>query len=268
MNRMRIVCLVAIGLSAITSDARAQLTEQHMEASLARELKRTNTSCDTDITAAFDPSAMPSDLYAREALSMSCTRMLADIRKYCPDPAVKKAIRQQISHVVCGYGVPRGGAVFALRNAILEHRYERTGSSVIPDWLEENLIVDDEHSLKRQIEKMKVQERLAAAVKETNARCGSDIAGRLDWGDELSKPDFEPAAISRRCDHAFTQIQRVCQDKAGKDAVRRQITSLTCGFASKDSVALKDGAIDYRINLETSLFDEKDLVFQFLQEHL
>jgi hypothetical protein len=267
MNRMRIVCLVAIGLSAITSDARAQLTEQHMEASLARELKRTNTSCETDITAAFDPSAMPSDLYAREALSMSCTRMLADIRKYCPDPAVRGTIKQQIARVVCGYGVPRGGAVFALRNGILEHRYDRTGSSVIPDWLEENLIVDG-HNLKRQIEKMKVQERLAAAVKETNARCGSDIAGRLDWGDQLSKPDLEPAAISRRCDNAFTQIQRVCQDKAGKDAVRRQIASLTCGFAAKDSVALKDGAIDYRINLETSLFDLKDLVFQFLQEHL
>jgi hypothetical protein len=52
----------------------------------------------------------------------------------------------------------------------------------------------------------------------------------------------------------------------GQDAVKQKIKSITCGFGPERSIALKDGAIDYKIRFRSG--NDADYVFEFLQNNL
>jgi hypothetical protein len=63
-------------------------------------------------------------------------------------------------------------------------------------------------------------------------------------------------------------VEQVCEDRAGKDAVRAQIRRIICGFAAERAVTLKDGVLDYRIDFHTSHGGEPSIVLEYLQGNL
>ena len=68
------------------------------------------------------------------------------------------------------------------------------------------------------------------------------------------------------CDAALSSIRRVCGDDLGKKAVGAKIKSMSCSFGPARSIALKDGALDYKINFDSA--NDSDYVYEFLQNNL
>src|SRR5260221_13823006 len=99
-----------------------------------------------------------------------------------------------------------------------------------------------------QAQSPKIQQRMASEtaglikdVKLNNKTCQSSLTATFDWSaapptDELTK--YSPASY---CDAALEGIQRVCSDQLGKDAIKKQIKKVTCGFAASRQIELKHG---------------------------
>ena len=59
----------------------------------------------------------------------------------------------------------------------------------------------------------------------------------------------------------------MCGDQIGRDAVKKRIKSVTCGFAKARTIDLNDaGTLDYKINF--SSVNDTDFVYEFLQNKL
>jgi hypothetical protein len=109
---------------------------------------------------------------------------------------------------------------------------------------------------------------LAKEVPYTNEKCGTNLTVKFDWSTPPAPEDRTRYSAYGHCKPALDGLQRVCEmSQAGKDAVKQKIKSLTCGFGPQRSVALKDGAIDYKINYKQSSNDA-DYVFEYLQNNL
>jgi hypothetical protein len=86
-----------------------------------------------------------------------------------------------------------------------------------------------------------------------------------DWaGAPVDK--LEAYSSEGYCDAAQSSIRRVCGDDMGKKAVGAKIKSMSCGFGPARSIALKDGALDYKINFDSA--NDSDCVYEFLQNNL
>ena len=118
---------------------------------------------------------------------------------------------------------------------------------------------------------LKIRQRMlsetADLVKDadyTNTVCGTALAAKFDWSgapaEDLLK--YSPESF---CNAALEGIQRVCSDAIGKDAVRQKIKSVTCGFGTSRAILLKDGAIDCKINFNST--NDADFVFEYLQNN-
>ena len=115
-------------------------------------------------------------------------------------------------------------------------------------------------------EGMAKQEKfLVKHVNHLNKSCGTTIAVKIDWKD-APEDKLSKFSTSGYCDAALSGIRRTCGTKLGKDAVQKQIKSVTCGFGSKRSISLKDGAVDYKI--EFSSANDADFVYEFMQNNL
>jgi hypothetical protein len=105
-------------------------------------------------------------------------------------------------------------------------------------------------------------------VPRTNERCGTTFAVKFDWSTPPAPEDRTKYSASGHCKAALDGLRHVCEmSPAGKDAVKQKIKSVTCGFGPQRSIALKDGAIDYKINYKQSSNDA-DYVFEYLQNNL
>jgi hypothetical protein len=109
---------------------------------------------------------------------------------------------------------------------------------------------------------------LADTVPYINEKCGTNLAVKIDWSTPPAAEDRSTYSAYGHCEAALDGLRRVCEmSPAGKDAVKQTIKSVTCGFGPQRSVALKDGAIDYKINYRQSSNDA-DYVFEYLQNNL
>ena len=109
---------------------------------------------------------------------------------------------------------------------------------------------------------------LADKVPFTNQKCESNIAVKIDWSTPPAPEDRNTYSAYGHCEAALDGLRRVCEmSPAGKDAVKQKIKSVTCGFGPKRSIALKDGAVDYKVNFKQSSNDA-DYVFEYLQNNL
>jgi hypothetical protein len=72
------------------------------------------------------------------------------------------------------------------------------------------------------------------------------------------------------CTQSLDGLARVCESsQTGKDSVKQKIKSWTCGFGPKRVIALKDGAVDWKIDFEQSGGgNDFEIVFEYLQNHL
>jgi hypothetical protein len=106
---------------------------------------------------------------------------------------------------------------------------------------------------------------LTRHANETNRECGTSITVTFDWTGV--QEDYWPTqSASGWCDGALEGIRRVCSDAPGKEAVKEQIKSVTCGFAPERSISLKDGTVDFKISFRSA--NDADFVFESLENAL
>jgi Domain of unknown function (DUF4908) len=89
---------------------------------------------------------------------------------------------------------------------------------------------------------------LAKDAADINKACGTNFSVKFDWA-AAPNADLEHYSASGYCDSALSAVRGICNDVAGSDAVKQKIKRITCGFGAKRTIALKNGALDYKINL-------------------
>jgi len=115
-------------------------------------------------------------------------------------------------------------------------------------------------------ERMASQEaRLIRDAGETNKVCGTSLEVKFDWAG-VKEDDLSTYSAEGYCDAALEGIRQVCGDPAGKDAVREKIKSVTCGFGASREIALKDGAVSYKINFNST--NDSAYVYEALENAL
>ena len=108
---------------------------------------------------------------------------------------------------------------------------------------------------------------LADKATFANRKCESNVAVKFDWSTPPTAEERTTYSAHGYCEAVLDAMRRVCeQSKAGKDAVKQKIKSVTCGFGPQRSIALKSGAIDYKIHYKSS--NDVDFVFEYLQNNL
>jgi hypothetical protein len=106
---------------------------------------------------------------------------------------------------------------------------------------------------------------LAEDAASTNKACGSNFSVKFDWA-AAPNADLEHYSAEGYCDSALSAVRSICNDVAGRDAVKQKIKRMTCGFAGQRTIALKDGALDYNINF--SSVNDYDFVVEYLRNNL
>jgi hypothetical protein len=106
---------------------------------------------------------------------------------------------------------------------------------------------------------------LAEDAASTNHACGSNFSVKFDWT-AAPNADLERYSAEGYCDNALSAVRRICNDVAGRDAVKQRIKRMTCGFGGNRTIALKDGALDYKINF--SSVNDYDFVVEYLRNNL
>jgi hypothetical protein len=107
---------------------------------------------------------------------------------------------------------------------------------------------------------------LAGEVTSTNERCGNSLTAKFDWVKPPAPEQRKIYSAYGYCGAALEAVRRVCDSPAGKEAVKQKIKSLTCSFGSQRTVVLKEGAIEYEVNFNSS--NDADYVFEYLQNNL
>jgi hypothetical protein len=108
---------------------------------------------------------------------------------------------------------------------------------------------------------------LAEQVPYVDKKCNTKITVKFDWSKPPKPEDRTTYSAYSYCQAVLDAMRRVCDSsQAGKDAVKVKIKSLTCGFGPQREIALKAGAIDYKINYSSA--NDVDFVFEYLQNNL
>lgn len=107
---------------------------------------------------------------------------------------------------------------------------------------------------------------LAGEVTSTNERCGNSLTAKFDWSKPPAPEERKTYSAYGYCGAALEAMRRVCDSEAGKEAVKQKVKSLTCSFGPQRKVVLKEGAIDYEVNFNSS--GDADYVFEYLQNNL
>jgi hypothetical protein len=109
------------------------------------------------------------------------------------------------------------------------------------------------------------QATLGGLANGANRDCGTSIAITFDWSG-LQESDLSSYSPSGWCEAALDGLRRVCADAPGKEAVKEQIKSMTCGFGPERSISLKDGVVDYKMSFRST--NDADFVFESLENAL
>jgi hypothetical protein len=108
---------------------------------------------------------------------------------------------------------------------------------------------------------------LAEQVPYVDKKCDTKITVKFDWSKPPKPEDRTTYSAYGYCQAVLDAMRRVCDSsQAGKDAVKKKIRSLMCGFGQQREIALKAGAIDYKINYNSA--NDVDFVFEYLQNNL
>jgi hypothetical protein len=111
------------------------------------------------------------------------------------------------------------------------------------------------------------EEALGKEAAFTAKKCETAVTAKFDWSSPPKPEDRKVYSASGYCGPALEAMRRVCEgSQVGKDAIKEKIKSVTCGFGAERTVALKDGAVSYRIDFKSS--NDADYVFEYLQNNL
>jgi hypothetical protein len=121
-------------------------------------------------------------------------------------------------------------------------------------------------------EPLTLRERIASQeaqlirdARTMNKACGTAVEVKFDWT-AVKEGDLANYSAEGYCDAALEGIRQVCGDPAGREAVKEKIKSLTCGFGTSREIALKDGAVDYKINFNST--NDSAFVYEALENAL
>lgn len=109
------------------------------------------------------------------------------------------------------------------------------------------------------------EKMLVENVDHLNKICGTTITVKIDWKD-APEADLSKYSTSGYCAAGLEGIRRTCEKDLGKDAVQKQIKSVTCGFGPERSISFKDGVVDFKMNF--SSYNDADFVYEFMQNNL
>ena len=113
--------------------------------------------------------------------------------------------------------------------------------------------------------KVREEERLVVSVRELNKTCASSITVKFDWSD-VREGDLLTYGAENHCARALDGIARVCVDAPGRDAVRKQIATVICGFSPERSASLRDRVLRYKIDFKS--YNDALTVLEYLQNNL
>jgi hypothetical protein len=258
-------------------------SKEYQEKEIIKSVDEFNRLCRSNIAVSFDWSYLPT--YFGEgpptygAMS-DCENTLRDLQQICKDPVGENAVKRQITSISCGFALDPS---FVLKDGVLKTRRGHRDSidqvsQCFPRhrlcYLGDTLRVDQPRgdSLKVYDMKLDQEKDLAGDIKALNKICESNIDVKLDWtavpAEWSANPNSSSAAKPRyHCRRALGGIEGICLSNAlGRNAVQRQVKSVTCGFGAEPSILLKDGALDIKMN-----FDEEPdgrFVARYLHDHL
>ena len=111
------------------------------------------------------------------------------------------------------------------------------------------------------------EKSLAEEAKYYVGKCEANVTVKFDWSSPPKSEDRSRNSASGYCKQSLEALGRICESsQTGKDAVKQKIKSWTCGFG-KRSIALKDGAVDWKVDFNTP-GNDADFAFEYLQNHL
>jgi hypothetical protein len=112
--------LVALVVAAQAQSPNIQQRMASEAADLIEDVKLTNKTCQSSLTATFDWSAAPAaDELTQYSPESYCNAALEGIQRVCSDELGKKAIRKQVKKVTCGFASARQ---IELKNGTLDYK--------------------------------------------------------------------------------------------------------------------------------------------------
>jgi hypothetical protein len=217
----------------------------------------------------------------RDHAVRGCREAFNGIRAVCETQVGRAAVGSQVKGVNCGMSGELPGSAepaVALDRDVLEYRYEIEPGVPSPNegrWLYERIRVRDHLMDHLQIEgqplfaqalRPREEEWLANNVARTNQKCAASFTVKFDWTGVPARAikDGDP---SNYCGHALEGVERVCADRAGREAVATKIKRIVCGYAVERSISLEDGVLVFKSDFKASS-DRRSVIFEYLQNTL
>jgi hypothetical protein len=105
---------------------------------------------------------------------------------------------------------------------------------------------------------------LLKRVEQANDACRSELKAKFDWTG-VQDADLKRSSAANECGDILYSVGAVCGRPGGREAVRSQIRTVVCGFATERSMSLADGVLKYNTNFQPNKASE---MIAFLQDNL
>jgi hypothetical protein len=240
-------------------------------------VEQLNRMCRSNIDVRFEWSFMPAEFgsgVSEMRPQFQCRDALSGIRSICDNPTGEKAVKREIKSVTCGFYPTPSVVLRDGRLAVkMKFQSERGSKSfeetpMVLRYLRNQLRAGSAEGDTLRIHWLKErnQEKLVQHIQEFNKFCDSDIAVRFDWNGLPTDLEPLPGSPEMYCGWALEGVQAVCRSAAGRDAVKKKISRVSCGFSHKPSISLRGGELDYKMNLET--LNDSRMITTYLEKNL
>src|SRR5262249_20670900 len=213
--------------------------------------------CRANFVTKFDWSGIQEADLKKYDISAYCDSALSGVKNICLDQIGRGAVQKQIKTIVCSFGQERS---VSLENGVLNYQISfqsSRDSQFVSDYLSTHLRADGPEGdtvIVRQSKEYQERE-IVKEVDEFNRLCRSNIPVTFDYS---YLPTYfgegrDSYAAMADCTGALLELKQICKDPIGENAVKRQITSISCGFALDPSFVLKDGVLKNRRGHQDSI---------------
>jgi hypothetical protein len=228
-----------------------QQIKQREQYYLNESAKSAKEHCQANFVAKFDwAGAQETDL-KKYNITAYCDSAPSGVKGVCYDQIGKGAVQKQIKAIICSFGPERS---VSLENGILNYQINfqsSRDSQFVSDYLMNHLRADGAQGDTVKIKQSKEyqEKEIVKRVDEFNRLCRSSIAVNFDWSYLPTYFGEGSATYDAKsdCESTLLDLQQICKDPVGESAVKRQITSINCGFAVDPSFVLKDGILKTRM---------------------
>jgi hypothetical protein len=256
---------------AASADAQSAKDWESANGLLAEVVATANAACgSTIVMKPVDPD--PKFTAAeREHTVRGCRWAFEGIRLVCKTKVGRAAVSSQINRVGCAMSDERPAV--ALDRGTLEYRIDPGPAIATERFLAQEVFADLENLLQFDGQPLFVhalrpreEEWLASRIAQTNRSCGSSLTAMFDWT-SVPAAGIKDGSSTNYCGHALDAVGLVCADRAGREAVAKQVKGIVCGYSEERSVSLKDGVLLFKSDYK-STEDRRTFIFEYLQNAL